>query len=293
MESESQDPGGFSPRKRLPVPQPEKNNSKFWYFLKQCIGKELTKITMPVAWNEPLSFLQRISEYVNYSYLLAHANKEPEALTRMEFVTTFAVSSLASNHERLGKPFNPLLGETYQLRNGDVRILCEQVGHHPPVSAFHAEHPEGNFIFHGAIHPKVKFWGKSVEFSPKGTLSVELPTLGETYTWSNVNCVVHNVIVGSLWIEHTGTMEIVNQKTGHTCVLSFKPGGWLSGTDENLHIVEGFILDDAKKKNKLKFIYGKWTKFLCSVSISSFEEQFNVKAERIDPGASKLPSTLP
>ena len=28
--------------------------------------------------------------------------------------------------------------------------------------------------------------------------------LGETYTWSNVNCVVHNIIVGSLWMEHTG-----------------------------------------------------------------------------------------
>jgi hypothetical protein len=38
--------------------------------LKQCIGKELSKITMPVQWNEPISLLQRVSEYMNYAYLL-------------------------------------------------------------------------------------------------------------------------------------------------------------------------------------------------------------------------------
>ena len=51
--------------------------------------------------------------------------------------------------------------------------MCEQVSHHPPVSAFHAE--SSAFRFHGSIHPKIKFWGKSVEIQPKGVLTVELP----------------------------------------------------------------------------------------------------------------------
>ena len=52
------------------------------------------------------------------------------------------------------------------------RIIAEQVSHHPPVSAFHAYNPD--FRFHGAIHPKLKFWGKSVEAIPKGTVCLEL-----------------------------------------------------------------------------------------------------------------------
>jgi len=32
-----------------------------------------------------------------------------------QYVTAFAVSATASNWERIGKPFNPLLGETYEL----------------------------------------------------------------------------------------------------------------------------------------------------------------------------------
>ena len=117
-----------TPRKVLPVPQPDKNSSTLWSFLKNCVGRELSKITMPVQWNEPISFLQRLSEYMNYAYLLKlAADQKDNPENRMMFVATFAVSALASNFERMGKPFNPLLGETYELQREDFRIVCEQV----------------------------------------------------------------------------------------------------------------------------------------------------------------------
>ncbi|CAN7998776.1 unnamed protein product [Ixodes hexagonus] len=100
---------------RLPVPMFSKNDFSLWSILKQCIGKELSKITMPVVFNEPLSFLQRISENMEYSHLLVQADQAESPVDRMELVTAFAVSALASNLERLSKPFNPLLGETYEL----------------------------------------------------------------------------------------------------------------------------------------------------------------------------------
>ena len=135
-------------REKLPVPQPDKNNTNFWSFLKQCIGRELSKITMPVQWNEPLSFLQRLSEYMNYAYLLDVASSKPDVEDRLKFVATFAVrfkirlffsdlpvthdnfSALAANIDRMGKPFNPLLGETYELKGHGFRIVCEQVKMH-------------------------------------------------------------------------------------------------------------------------------------------------------------------
>ena len=52
------------------------------------------------------------------------------------------------------------------------RMLCEQVSHHPPVSAFHAESPD--YTFFGSVHPKIKFCGKSIEIHPKGTLNLNL-----------------------------------------------------------------------------------------------------------------------
>ncbi len=42
---------------------------------------------------------------------------------------------------RHSKPFNPLLGETYEMVNkeGGYCVVTEQVSHHPPVTAMYAE----------------------------------------------------------------------------------------------------------------------------------------------------------
>lgn len=77
-------------------------------------------------------------------------------------------------------------------------MVSEQVSHHPPVSAFHAASAD-LWSFSGSILPKLKFWGKSVEIQPKGVVTLQLKRYNETYTWSNVNCHVNNIIVGKLW----------------------------------------------------------------------------------------------
>lgn len=39
---------------------------------------------MPVAFNEPLSFLQRLTEYMEYSHLLEKASESDDVLERMQ-----------------------------------------------------------------------------------------------------------------------------------------------------------------------------------------------------------------
>lgn len=261
-------------RNQLPAPSSGKKDANLFSILKNSIGKELSSITMPVEFNEPLSFLQRISEYMEYSHLLREASESRDPLQRLQYVAAFAVSALASNWERLNKPFNPLLGETYELCRDDLgfRLLCEQVSHHPPVSAFHAE--SDHFQFYGNIHPKLKFWGKSLEIKPEGTFTVHLTKHKETYSWANVHCCVHNIIIGKLWFEQYGLMEIHCHTSGLTAQLNFKPAGWFG---RDLHRVEGFIIDGQKKK--LRFLYGKWTDYLKTASIEDYDEYMKTHSE--------------
>ncbi|KAK7091857.1 hypothetical protein V1264_009484 [Littorina saxatilis] len=253
-------------RSQLPVAMFSRADFSVWSILKQCIGKELSKITMPVIFNEPLSFLQRITEYLEYAQLLRTAAQTDDPLLRMQYVAAFAVSSISSNWERIGKPFNPLLGETYELERRDMgfRMMSEQVSHHPPVSAFHVE--GDSYSLNGSVLPKLRFWGKSVEITPKGTITLSLPKYNEVYTWQNVNCCIHNVIVGKLWVEHSGTMEIVNHPTKMKAVLNFKQCGWFG---KDLHKVEGFIY--GPRKQKLKALYGNWVLGLFAAEVNEFE----------------------
>jgi len=296
-------------RTKLPVPQPDRSNINLWSFLKTCIGKELSKITMPVQWNEPISLLQRFSEQMTYAQLLDRAtesaaaavaseSEEAAAVNRMQWVAAFAVSSLSPNVGRMSKPFNPLLGETFQLKRDNFRVLFEQVGHHPPVSAFYAE--GRHYAYRGSVCPKTKFYGKSVQFQPMGPMRLDLKHPqhpAETYTWNLIPCVVHNIILGKLWMEQVGTMDIVNQRTKHKCALSFKSGcgksGWFTDSAnaaEDMHAVEGFVVD--AKNRKVSFLYGRWTEYMCAAPAdAALAEFFGVSnLDKVDANAANLPN---
>lgn len=103
---------------------------------------------MPVTINEPLNVLQRLCEELEYCELLDTAATVDDPLQRMLLMAAFAVSAYSSSSHRAGhKPFNPLLGETYECLREDkgFRFVAEQTSHHPPISACYAE--SKNFIF--------------------------------------------------------------------------------------------------------------------------------------------------
>jgi oxysterol-binding protein-related protein 3/6/7 len=69
-------------------------------------------------------------EELEYSELLDLAAASTDPLERMSLVAAFAVSAYGSSrHRAASKPFNPLLGETYECIREDrgFRFLAEQV----------------------------------------------------------------------------------------------------------------------------------------------------------------------
>lgn len=62
-------------RKKLPDPVEKEKGVSLWSMIKDNIGKDLTKVCLPVYFNEPISSLQKCFEDVEYSYLLDRANE--------------------------------------------------------------------------------------------------------------------------------------------------------------------------------------------------------------------------
>ncbi|MED6168176.1 hypothetical protein PIB30_009393 [Stylosanthes scabra] len=118
-------------RKKLPDPVEKDKGVSLWSIIKDNIGKDLTRICLPVYFNEPLSSLQKCFEDLEYSYLLDQAyawGKMGNSLMRMICVAAFAVSGYASTEGRTCKPFNPLLGETYEALYPEkgIRFISEK-----------------------------------------------------------------------------------------------------------------------------------------------------------------------
>uniref|UniRef100_A0A8C4NXW3 Oxysterol-binding protein n=1 Tax=Dicentrarchus labrax TaxID=13489 RepID=A0A8C4NXW3_DICLA len=217
-------------QRRTRIPDKPNYYLNLWSIMKNCIGKELSKIPMPVNFNEPLSMLQRLSEDLEYYELLDKAAKCQSSLEQMCYVAAFTVSSYSTTVHRTGKPFNPLLGETFELdrlKECGYRSLCEQVSHHPPAAAHHAISEKG-WTLRQEITLASKFRGKYLSIMPLGSIQCLFEKSNNHYSWKKVTTTVHNIIVGKLWIDQSGEIDVVNHKTGDRCHLKFAPYSYFS-----------------------------------------------------------------
>ncbi|KAG8624407.1 hypothetical protein KVT40_007474 [Elsinoe batatas] len=259
-------------RKRLKLDADNRPRVSLWAVLKSMIGKDMTKMTLPVTFNEPTSLLYRVVEDMEFTNLLNIAAERTDPTERMVYVAAFAASSYASTIGRVAKPFNPLLGETYEYVRPDqgYRFFIEQVSHHPPVGAAYAEAPKWDY--YGESSVKSKFYGKSFEFNPLGTWFLHLrPDTGspkqELYTWKKITSSVVGIITGNPVVDNYGPMEIKNHTTGETCILDFKARGWKASS---AYIVTGRVLDAS---GNVKFsIGGRWNDKIYARSTPGQEE---------------------
>ncbi|XP_018850634.2 oxysterol-binding protein-related protein 2A-like isoform X6 [Juglans regia] len=244
----------FERRTKLPDPVEKEKGVSLWSMIKDNVGKDLTRVCLPVYFNEPISSLQKCCEDMEYSFLLDQAyefGREGNSLQRILNVAAFAVSGYASSEGRHCKPFNPLLGETYEAVYPEkgIRFFSEKVSHHPTLIACHCEGRGWKFWGDSDLH--TKFWGQSIQLDPVGVLTLEFDD-GEIFQWSKVTTTIYNLILGKVYCGHHGTMHIRGNRQ-YSCKLKFKEQSIL---DRNPHQVHGFVEDAMGKK--VAMLFGKW-----------------------------------
>ncbi|XP_060533104.1 oxysterol-binding protein 1 isoform X2 [Cylas formicarius] len=236
-------------QRRTRVPEKPNYPLNLWSIMKNCIGKDLSKIPMPVNFNEPLSMLQRLTEDYEYADILDRAASCSDPCEQLAYVAAFTISSYSTTANRTGKPFNPLLGETYECdRIDDLgwRCFSEQVSHHPPIVAQYCEGSEWNCWQEFTMTSK--FRGKYLQVIPLGSASVEFRGNGHRFSWRKVTTTVHNIIVGKLWVDQHGDMEITGKGAakGLNCQLKFIPYSYF--TRDSQRRVKGVVMDNGNVK---------------------------------------------
>ncbi|XP_042502633.1 oxysterol-binding protein-related protein 1D [Macadamia integrifolia] len=242
-------------RDKLPEPKEKEKPVGLWSIIKENIGKDLSGVCLPVYFNEPLSSLQKCFEDLEYSYLVDRAlewGKQGNSLMRILNVAAFAVSGYASTEGRQCKPFNPLLGETYEADYPDkgLRFFSEKVSHHPMIVACHCD--GRGWKFWADSNLKGKFWGRSIQLDPVGVLTLQFED-GETFQWSKVTTSIYNIILGKIYCDHYGTMRIKGSGN-YSCKLKFKEQSII---DRTPHQVQGFVQDN-RTGHKVAMLMGKW-----------------------------------
>lgn len=149
--------------------------------LKRLIGGPPVSLNVKIF--EPRSSLHRNSDMFSYAPMYLHkasdANLSP--IDRMKLVCTFGISGLILSCKQI-KPFNPLIGETFEgeLPDGS-QVYAEHIGHYPTLSRFLILGKDNNFRVYCCLdlEAKTESFGSRIIVIQRGVITVEFPKINE------------------------------------------------------------------------------------------------------------------
>ena len=199
-----------------------------WAFIKRLgatfvEGKDLVSVSMPVTMCEPASFLERMTRgwvtMPEYCRLIDAAETDIE---KMKHTVAMVVSGLHIN-TACKKPFNPVLGETYESTFADgTQVFAEQTSHHPPVACWEVLSSEaGKWKFTGTAKWSGYFAGNAVKGGEHGVKYLEFAS-GYKVQWTLPSISVGGVLTGNRILDHVGCVEFKdNSEPPLVCRVGF------------------------------------------------------------------------
>jgi hypothetical protein len=151
-----------------------------------------------------------------------------------------------------GKPYNPILGEQFfatwtHPEFGVTTAKCEQVSHHPPVSACFIENMQCNFEIEATQMWKVSFGLNSIAVQTYGPAFIRLPLHGEEYKMKFPDMQGKNLIFGTTISCPADELRFKCDKTQLELVIKFvseeKIKGYLSKSNHKIYKIKGTYHD--------------------------------------------------
>ncbi|KAI8888672.1 Oxysterol-binding protein [Backusella circina FSU 941] len=236
-------------------------SSQFRDFLKTVISftGELSSLTCPAFFLNGLSLLEYGCYWGDHPSCFASVAKSEDPKERMIAVTRWFVSTLwgsyasrCTNGLTEKKPYNPILGEQFYCHLGNIKCICEQVSHHPPVSAFYLEDEEHGISLNGHCGQKSKFKGTSIKVEQVGRAILYLKKYDEQYVIDYPDLLIRGVLTGACYLELSGTCTI-SCSNNTKATIEFIPKPWFGG-DYNL--IKGSLFMNSDQYATLS---GKWS----------------------------------
>jgi hypothetical protein len=207
---------------------------------------------VPLKYYEPLTVLQRLSEEFEFIEILTKASQAEELDKVLALVLAFIAAGF-TRPVRLTRPFNSVIGETFELRSHGTRVLFEQVALN--TSAMHCI--SERFTYFGSTEIVTQYSNSQLEITPVGSAYFKHSILGDTLTWNRPCIVVQGLANGNLSVFASGEIRVTSMNSEMFGILSFSQasihGKVILGQQEiwNLSIDSSIILQSKTETIEL------------------------------------------
>lgn len=163
-----------------------------------------------------------------YKYL-DKASVESNHLERLKLCVSFFITNL--NHTLIGyKPFNPILGETYQAvikspdtkdieNKSNIKIYAEQTSHHPPILNFYGF--SDSYKIKGFRETSAIASGNSVIANVQGPFNIEFKDANITAYFPPFS--FFGLVYGKRMFGYNGIFKIEDTKNGLIAIIDINP----------------------------------------------------------------------
>jgi hypothetical protein len=221
-------------------------------------------LSLPVRIFEPRSMLERYTDWWVYApILLKKAGEIGNKLEAFKNVICFSLSALYFSSGQM-KPFNPMLGETFEAKFSDgSRIYMEHSSHVPCVSNYLINDVDNSYKFYGFYDITIEGTMKmvltnNISCVAKGKNNVYLKETEQTISYQNPKLTLGGMIYGKRYVIWDGHMKYEDRQNKIKAVVFFNKSH-SSLKNKRFHDVYGkiFYHDFSKEKKNTEFYENK------------------------------------
>ena len=249
------------------------------------------RVPAPVYFNEPISMCQKECEKFYYLDLLTKASNEKNKSLQLGYISAFIIGELFLYLGRNLKPFNPIIGETFEYFDNKkkFRYYSEQICHNPQITAFIGETTD--FALYGDTENSTSFkiLKGAIELDFKKKIHLILKNCNNAhFIYNRPTIIVKGFIKPPLHNDYYGTtvIENINDKE-NKCEIKFYEESWTNNViglfegkilnnDEIIYLIKGnwnncIYLTDPEGNNKIELLNINQEQSYLKNSVDSYE----------------------
>ena len=219
-------------------------------------GKNVVGMSLPINIFQPRSVIERLGDFFTFfPYYCDLAAETDDEIKRIKYLTSAIVAACQFQMTQW-KPFNPIMGETYQCKfDENTELFMEHTSHHPAISNFYLKGKKwtcfGAFLYNGKVRPNnVSLFSETwstLRFDDGRELTFNWP-------WLKMG----NFLIGTRKISIIKLICVKSKDAKVKCIVKFnkevkrKMMGLITETAYNVCHGSIYIYDPIKEKAMIK-----------------------------------------
>lgn len=185
-------------------------------------GQSIMNISLPVFLFDPRSMHEVFCyELRGAPFYLTKAFYSADEFERIRWMVVFLMSQLYITTLQL-KPFNPIIGETFQCKVGNLNLYTEHTSNHPNIAHFYGFDDEHLYKIYGYMEVTATTGANSVSAMKKGKYTVEFKD-GDKYEFHIPVLLICGTTMGARTLSYCDKALVINRGKDIAAYIELNP----------------------------------------------------------------------